>query len=44
MQKDTGEWRHDEDISPSALSKEGQRGRRWLFIIGVGAGKFWRCK
>jgi len=27
-------------VSPSALSKEGQRGRRCLFIIGVGAGKY----
>jgi len=34
-------WR---GISPSALSKEWQRERRCLFIISVGAGKFWKCE
>ena len=29
---------------PSVLSKEGKRGRRCLFIIGVGVGKFLWCK
>jgi len=29
---------------PSALSKQWQRERRYLFIIGVGTGKFWGCE
>jgi len=33
-----------EGISPSALSKKEQWGRRCLFIIGVGAGKFLGAK
>jgi len=33
-----------EPVSPSARSKEGQRGRNCLFIIGVGAGKFSGCE
>jgi len=37
MHRDAGEWRQGEGISPSALSKEGQRWRRCLFIIGVRA-------
>ena len=43
MHRDPGEWRHGEGISPSVLSKERQGGRRCLFIISVGAGKFWVC-
>jgi len=44
MHRDAGEWRHGEGISSPALSKEGQGERRCLFIIGVGAGKFWWCE
>jgi len=44
MHRDSGELRHGEGILPSALSKEGQRGRRCFFIIGVGAGKFLGCE
>jgi len=44
MHRDAREWRRGEGISLSALSKEGQRGRRCLFIIGVGTGKFLGCE
>jgi len=44
MHRLAGEWRNGEGISPSALLKEWQRERRCLFIIGVGAGKFWGCE
>jgi len=40
MHRDDGRWRHGGDIHPSVLSKEEQRGRRCLFIIGLGAGTF----
>jgi len=40
MHRKAGEWRHDDGIFQTALSKEGQREQRCLFIIGVGAGKF----
>jgi len=43
MHRGDGEWRHV-GISPSALSKKGQRGQRCLFITGVGAGKFLGCE
>jgi len=44
MHKDAGRWRHGGGIHTSVLSKGEQRGRRCLFIIGLGAGKFfvWR--
>ena len=38
--RDAGRWRHGKGIHPSVLSKGEQRGRRCLFIIGLGAGKF----
>jgi len=45
MHRDAGEWRHSEgSISPSVLSKEGQQGRRCLFILDVGVVKFWGAK
>jgi len=44
MHRDAGKWRHGEGIVPSALSKEWQRERKCLFIIGVGAGKFLGCE
>jgi len=44
MHRDAGEWSHGEGIFPSALSEEGKRGRKCLFIIGVGAGKFSGCE
>jgi len=43
MHRDAGERKHSEGISLSALSKEGQRGRRCVFIIGIGAGKILVC-
>jgi len=41
MHRDAGKVK---GISPSALSKGGQGGRRCLFIIGAGAGKFLGAK
>ena len=40
MHRDAGTSRHGGGIHPSVLSKEEQRGRRCLFIIGLGAGTF----
>jgi len=44
MQWDAGEWRHGGVIFPSAFSKEWHQERRYLFITGVGVGKFLGCE